>query len=168
MKEKKLRKIANYIVELTKQENKKGDYHTNLVSKRYSSRKENSVEYCDLEEKTSEKFIKFINNLVKLKSKINIEFLEKSISIVGDSRKIKSVRHFDDIFEIIVDEFGFRFRKDNGIFYNFADRNMLDKLRPILFEKNKELSNQYLKESIDELILELNLSRENNLDEILS
>jgi len=170
MKEKKLRRIAEYIVEMVKQDNQKSEPPK---PKRYFPSKETSqIEYCEIDENNSKKFVKFINNLVKQKINLKIDINENYIIVncenPSKSNGARAASYNNTIFEIRIDELGFRFCRESGSFYNFSDKTMLEKLRNILTKKNQELSNQYLEESIDELTVKLNLSRENNLDEILS
>jgi hypothetical protein len=174
MKEKKLKKIADYIVQMVKQETQKSEPPKLPPSKRILPYKEDHfVEYCKLDEKVSKKFIKFVTSLVTQKKNLSLEINDNSVLILGDLLKSKPPtgrlsQSGNGLFEIRIDENGFRFRRDLGNFYNYEDKTVLEKLKPLLTQKNQELSNQYLEESLDELTVELNLSRENNLDEILS
>lgn len=171
MKDKKIRKIANYIVELVRQENQKVEPSRPALPKRIPFKEDHVVEYCNLDEKTSKKFVKFITSLVNQKSNLNLDINENSILLSCELQKNKPSspgRPNDRSFEVRLDENGFRFRKDLGNFHNFQDKTMLQNLKPLLLQKSQELSNQFLDETIDELTVELNLSRENNLEEILS
>ena len=172
MKDKKIKKIASYIVELVRQENQRTEPSRPPLPKRIPFKEDHIIEYCSLDEKTSKKFVKFITSLVNQKSDLTLEINENSILLNCELRKNKATTgaktSYDKSFEVRIDENGFRFRKDLGNFYNFEDRNMLQNLKPLLIQKSQELSNQFLDETIDELTIELNLSRENNLDEILS
>ena len=172
MKEKKIRKIANYIVELVKQENQKVEPSRPPLPKRMPFKEDHIVEYCNLDEKTSKKFVKFITSLLNQKSNLNLDINETYIILSCELPKNKPSSagrlNNERSVEIRIDENGFRFRKDLGNFYNFQDKTMLQNLKPLLMKKNQELSNQFLAETIDELTIELNLSRETNLEEILS
>lgn len=172
MKDKKIRKIANYIVELVKMENQKSEPSRPSLPKRLPFKEDHVVEYCNLDEKTSKKFVKFITSLLNQKSNLNLDINETYIILNCELPKNKPASagrlNNERSVEIRIDENGFRFRKDLGTFYNFQDKTIFQILKPLLIQKNQELSNQFLDETIDELTVELNLSRENNLDEILS
>ena len=138
MKDKKIQKIAQRIIELVKTDNQKADAPRSLpyfAGKRSYS--DNHIEYCELEEKTQKKFIKFVKNLLKIKSKIQMEISENSILISGDLQKSKSARASHDDFEIKIDSNGFRFRRNANTFYNFRDTTILEELKPLLIEKNR-------------------------------
>ena len=161
MKKREIKKLANKIFEVSKE----------FERKKYNSIKEvsESIEYCAYDEKISEKFFKFITNLIKVKDKLNIDYYSEGIYIFCDLNRYKSNKISNDSnFEIRLDREGFRIRRDYGSYLSFADTTFLEKIKPVIKEKNEVINREKIVETVDDLTIELGLSRENNLDEILA
>ena len=126
------------------------------------------MDYCDYDEKVSEKFFKFISNLIKVKDKITIGFYDDTISIYCDLNRNNNNLQTEKNFEIRIDEIGFKMRRNYGTYLGFNDPNFLEKIKPAIIERNKIISKEKIIETINDLMMELNLNRENNLEEILS
>jgi len=164
MKKREIKKLAEKIFKISKKWEKK----------KYSNEGElkstvESIEYCTYDKEISEKFFKFITNLIKVKEKLNIDYYREGINIFCDLNRYKSNKYTTESnFEIRVDSEGFRIRRDYGSYLSFADTTFLEKIKPVIKEKNEVITREKIVETVDDLTIELGLSRENNLDEILA
>jgi hypothetical protein len=126
---------------------------------------------CDYDEEISNKVSNFILNLIKLQSKLNLDFNENCINIHCDltqfmkSTSNRSIK--EEHIEISISSEGFRLRRNYDNYISFRDENFLEILKPHLVERYKKISKENIKEIIDDVMIITNLSRENNLDELL-
>ena len=167
MKTKKLKKISKFIFNEVEKRNKK--QRLNEVTPMVESYAHTYHEY---EQEVSDKFFNFVCNLVKLKNHLTIEIYEDSINIGGDLDRIKysnspNKYNSEDVIEIKIDKTGFRVRRAYSNYINYLDGEMLQKLKPMLIEKSKMVSKEMIIDIIDDVMVKTNLSRENNLDELL-
>jgi CRISPR/Cas system endoribonuclease Cas6 (RAMP superfamily) len=73
----------------------------------------------------------------------------------------------EEHIEISISSEGFRLRRNYDNYISFRDENFLEILKPHLVERYKKISKENIKEIIDDVMIITNLSRENNLDELL-
>jgi hypothetical protein len=164
MKKREIKKLAEKIFKISKRWEKKK--YSNEVELKSTVE---SIEYCTYDKEISEKFFKFITNLIKVKEKLNIDYYREGINIFCDLNRYKSNKYTTESnFEIRVDSEGFRIRRDYGSYLSFADTTFLEKIKPVIKEKNEVITREKIVETVDNLTIELGLSRENNLDEILA
>ena len=168
MKTKKLKKLAKFIFNEVEENNRKQRLKSELmpVTESYTHT------YCEYDQEVSDKFFNFVCNLIKLKSHLSIEICEDSINIGGDLDRVTysntpTKYNSEDIIEVKIDKTGFRVRRSYGNYLNYIDDQMLEKLKPMLIEKNKIISKDIVLDIIDDIMVKTNLSRENNLDELL-
>jgi hypothetical protein len=168
MKTKKFKKLAKLIFDEVEENNRKQRLKSELmpVTESYTHT------YCEYDQEVSDKFFNFVCNLIKLKSHLSIEICEDSINIGGDLDRVTysntpTKYNSEDIIEVKIDKTGFRVRRSYGNYLNYLDSEMLQKLKPMLVEKNKIISKQIILDTIDDIMVKTNLSRENNLDELL-
>jgi hypothetical protein len=168
MKAKKLKKLAKLIFNEVEENNRKQRLKSDImpVSESYTHT------YCEYDQEVSDKFFNFVCNLIKLKNHLSIEIYEDYINIGGDLDRVKysnspSKYNSEDIIEVKIDKNGFRVRRSYGNYLNYLDGEMLEKLKPMLVEKNKIISKEIIIDIIDDIMVKTNLSRENNLDELL-
>jgi hypothetical protein len=165
MKKREIKKLAEKIFEISKEWERK-KYNSEECSIKEVSE---SIEYCPYDEKISEKFFKFVTNLVKVKDKLSIDFYREGINIFCDLNRYKSNKYTTDSnFEIRIDREGFRLRRDYGSYLSFSDNTFLEKIKPIIKEKSEIVNKEKIVETVEDLTIELGLSRENNLEEILA
>lgn len=163
MKKKKIKSLAKQIFKLGREYDRKG-YSGEVAKEEESS----DLGYCDYDENVSEKFSKFVLNLIKVKDKISIELNSNGCGVFCDLNKFKSNKHYtENTFDIRIDKTGFKIRRNYSNWTAYKDPNIFDSLKEQFAEKNKIVSRELLFETVDELTVELNLSRENNLEEIL-
>jgi hypothetical protein len=168
MKKKKLKKLAKFIFnEVEGMNNRK------RTSELMPIKEEISQSYCEYDQEVSDKFFNFICNLMKLKSHLSIEIYDGYITLYGDLDRVNysssptKYSSNEDTIEVKVDRTGFRIRRSYGNYLNYFDDQMLEKLKPMLIEKNKVISKDIVLDIIDDTMVKTNLSRENNLDELL-
>ena len=165
MKKRKIKKLAKKIFGYAKEFERK-KYNSEECSIKEVSE---SIEHCPYDEKISEKFFKFVTNLVKVKDKLSIDYYREGINIFCDLNRYKSNKYTTESnFEIRIDREGFRLRRDYGSYLSFSDTTFLEKIKPVIKEKNEIVSREKILETVEDLTIELGLSRENNLDEILA
>lgn len=164
MKKKEIKKIAKQIFRLVKKSDRK----------KYSEPSPAKIEerefgYCEFDESVSKKFSKFVLNLIKIKDKINIEPFNEGFSIFCDLNRVKSSKTYntENTFDIRIEKVGFRIRRNYSNYLAYKDPNILESLRKDINEINQSISKELIEVTIDDLIVELNFSRENNLNEIL-
>lgn len=164
MKKKKIKKLAKNIVKAGK------EYERSRYTIEEPKEATSEFVYCDYDKKTSEKFSKFVLNLIKLKEKLNIEFYETEFNIYCDMNKMrnKNKNYNEESFDIKVNKTGFRIRRNYLTYIGYKDSNIYDILKDQIIEKSKLINEEIINETIDNLTVELNLSRDNNLDEILN
>jgi hypothetical protein len=168
MKTKKFKKLAKLIFDEVEENNRKQRSKSELmpVTESYTHT------YCEYDQEVSDKFFNFVSNLIKLKNHLSIEICEDSIYIGGDLDRVTysntpTKYNSEDIIEVKIDKTGFRVRRSYGNYLNYLDSEMLEKLKPVLVEKNKIVSKEMIIDIIDDIMVKTNLSRENNLDELL-
>lgn len=167
MKKKKIKNLAKQLVKIGK------EYDRRRYNEEPINLKEDSYDlsYCEYDESVSHKFSKFILNLTKLKEKISINLYEHGFDIFCDLNKLKNGHknyNTENTLDIRVDKLGFRIRRNYSNWIGYKDQELLNEIREQIIEKNKLVSKELLFETVDELTIELNLSRENNLEEILA
>ena len=163
MKKKKIKSLAKQIFKLGREYDRKG-YSEEVAMKEGTS----DLGYCEYDENVSKKFSKFVLNLIKVKDKIIIELNGDGCSVFCDLNKFKSSKNYtENTFDIRIDKTGFKIRRNYSNWIAYKDPNIFDSLKEQFVEKNKIVSKELLFETVDELTVELNLSRENNLEEIL-
>ena len=170
MKKKKIKSLAKQIFNLGREYDRK----------RYEDTESKDVgsdhNYCEYDESVSQKFSKFILSLIKIKDKISIDLDGTgpcSFSVLCDLNKLKNNKnnqnnYKENTFDARIDKVGFKIRRNYSNWISYKDPNIFDSLKEQFVEKNKIISKELLFETVDDLTIELNLSRENNLDEILS
>jgi hypothetical protein len=168
MKTKKFKKLAKLIFDEVEENNRKNRYLSDTIP----MKEEVSQSNCEYDKEVSDKFFNFVCNLMKLKTYLSIYIYDEHISINGDLDRATpnssmSKYNNEDVIEIRVDKTGFRVRRSYGNYLNYLDSDMLEKLKPMLIEKNKVISKQIILDTIDDIMVKTNLSRENNLDELL-
>jgi hypothetical protein len=177
MKKKKIKSLAKQIFNLGREYDRKRYEDTELkevgtVSTSLSS----DHNYCEYDESASQKFSKFILSLIKIKDKISIDLdgtSPCSFSVLCDLNKLKNNKnnqnnYKENTFDARIDKVGFKIRRNYSNWISYKDPNIFDSLKEQFVEKNKIISKELLFETVDDLTIELNLSRENNLEEILS
>jgi len=168
MKSKKLKKLAKLIFNEVEERNKKQRFKSDTMPTTES----HTHTYCEFDQEVSDKFFNFVFNLIKLKNHLVIEIYDDYINIAGDLDRIKysnspSKYVTEDIIEVKIEKNGFRVRRAYGNYLNYLDSEMVEKLKPMLVEKNKTVSKEMIIDIIDDIMVKTNLSRENNLDELL-
>jgi hypothetical protein len=168
MKTKKIKKLAKFIFNEVEGMNRKKRYESDAIPMKENVSQSN----CEYDKEVSDKFFNFVCNLMKLKTYLSIDIYDEHISINGDLDRVKysnsiSKYNSEDIIEIKIDKTGFRVRRSYGNYLNYLDSEMLEKLKPMLVEKNKIVSKEMIIDIIDDIMVKTNLSRENNLDELL-
>lgn len=164
MKKKKIKSLAKKIVKISREYDRKRYDGEAVAMKEVSS----DLGYCEYDENVSKKFSKFVLNLIKVKDKISIDLYEDVCSVFCDLNKFKSSKNYtENTFDVKIDKSGFKIRRNYSNWISYKDPNIFDSLREQFIEKNKIVSKELLFEAVDELTVELNLSRENNLEEIL-
>lgn len=165
MKKKKIKNLAKQIVKFNR------EYERKRYDKEVPVPEElgNSLNYCEYDEKVSEKFSKFVLNLIKVKDKISIDMYESSFSIFCDLNRYKNntKNYNEESFDIKIDKVGFRIRRNYANYTSYKDPNIFESLKELIIEKNKIVSKELILNTVNDLIIELNLSRDNNLEEIL-
>lgn len=167
MKKKKIKNLAKQLVKIGKEYDRKR-YNEEPIAQKGDSY---DLSYCEYDESVSQKFSKFILNLTKLKEKISINLYEHGFDIFCDLNKLKNGHknyNTENTLDIRVDALGFRIRRNYSNWIGYKDSELFNKIREQIIEKNKLVSKELLFETVDELTIELNLSRENNLEEILT
>lgn len=171
MKKKEIKKIAKKIVELVKESDNKKSIKKQYLDEPIPSREEPDFGYCEHDEGVSQKFSKFVLNLIKIKDKVNINLYESGFDIFCDLNKFKTSNkqyNTENTFDIRIDKIGFRIRRNYSNWTSYKDATLFDSIKDQIIEKNQIVSKGLIFETIDDLTVELNLSRENNLEEILA
>lgn len=169
MKKKNIDKIANAI------------YNNMHTIKSDSKPIENSLQTIKCDKKTTEKFYKFILKILKLNDKLSITVNPENISIYGDlsniirSKSSKSMSTSsgyktskEDVIEISINKVGFRISRGYSNSLTFSDTGIFDRLLPDVINKNTEISINVLNELIDDVLVQTNLCRESNIDDLLN
>ena len=166
MKKKKLKKIAHLLhIEVENYRRKREEMY---------AIKEISIHnhICEFDEEVSNKIFNFILNLIKLQSKISIDYQENYINLHCNLNQFrKSNSNYptkEESIDINVDKSGFKIRKDYDNYISYQDPLFLDKLKPHLMERYRNISKDTINEIMDDVMVLTNLSRENNLDELLN
>jgi len=159
MKKKKLKKIAKLIYQ---------EVNSRESKIRTSETEQFQFEY---DEHISEKVYNFILNLVRLESKINIEIKNEYISLYCNLSQFKSYNTKnptkDEYLEVFISKSGFKIIKNHQNQICFSDSSIFEKIKPSLIERYKKVSKENVCDIINDTLILTNLSRENNLDEIL-
>lgn len=168
MKEKKLKKLAKLI-------------HKEIRSNDYAKVSKEPESYIhESDEETSDKFFNFVCNLLKLQGKLIINVTSEQININGDldQFKPKSSHHQNNNssllkaepsdLEVIINMRGFRINRGWSSRVSYKDDKIFQRLLPDVIEKQKIINKENINEMIDDIMVLTKLSRENNLDELLS
>ena len=166
MKTKKLKKLAKFTFEEVEKSRIEREA-------RYSLKEESLHNHiCEYDKAVSNKISNFILNLIKLNSKISIDYQPNYINIhcnLSQFRKYNSnVPTKEESIDIKIDQNGFKVRKDYENPISYQDPNFLESIRPLLLEKIQKISKESIFEVMDDVLVLTKLSRENNLDEILN
>jgi len=171
MNKKKLKKLARLIHEEVRQENR----NVRLVKE-----SEADYEWSDYNAEVSEKFKKFILNLVNYKNNLNISISEERISIsVSDVQNIKKIKYNsnnyntpiaeEDYIEILVQkDKGFHINKGYNLRTNYLDKNMYSDVVDEIKDKLKQINADNFNEIWSGIMKDSGLMRDNNLDEIFN
>lgn len=157
MKKKKLKKLAKLISNQQQTDN--------LYSKKTNSivmEKKDEIQRCPFDREVSDRFFNFICNIIKLKSHIDINISDSYISISGDLSQSTSNKNQDFYVNIMIDKDGFRLNR-----ISYYDDTLFNRIRPAMIEKDKIVSKEIINDIMDDIMVKTNLSRENNLDELL-
>ena len=157
MKKRKLKKLAKLISNQQQTDN--------LYSKKTNSivmEKKEEMQRCSFDKEVSDRFFNFIYNIIKLKSYIDINIFDSCISISGDLSQSTSNKNQDFYINIMIDKEGFRLNR-----ISYCDDTLFDRIRPAMIEKDKIVSKEIINDIMDDIMVKTNLSRENNLDELL-
>lgn len=168
MKSKKIKKLARLIHKELRKENK---------ITRLTKESGNDYEWSDFDKEISEKFKKFILNLVNYKNNLNISITEERINIsVSDIQSIKKVKTSnnhpvadDDYIEISVQkDKGFHINKGYNLRTNYLDKNMYIDVVDEIKAKLKKINADNFNEIWSGIMKDSGLMRDNNLDEIFN
>lgn len=157
MKKRKLKKLAK-LISNQQQTN-------NLYSKKPNSidmEKKDEMQRCSFDKEVSDRFFNFICNIIKLKSYIDINIFDSCISISGDLSQSTINKNQDFYVNIMIDKDGFRLGR-----ISYCDNTLFDRIRPAMIEKDNIVSKELINTIMDDIMVKTNLSRENNLDELL-
>lgn len=166
MKKNKLKKLARLLY-------LESDKYRREREEKYSIKEPSSQPLMnDYDEEVSNKVFNFVLNLIKIQSKLGLDFNQDYINIHCNLNQFKKSNSNyptkEESFEIVINQQGFRVRRDYDNYISFRDENFLETLKPHLYEKYKQTSKESIKELMDEVMIITNLSRENNLDELLN
>jgi len=165
MKKKKLKKIAKFILEESKNQkskNQKVEYTEDCVKAELEK-----IHQCECDREVTEKLFTLITGLVKFKNKINFNITNDYISIHGNLDNFKKTRtNMEDYIEIHINKDGFRVSRGYTNL-NFKDSDIFNRILPIVIEANQEVSSHLLEEVVDDIMVITKLSRDNNLEELL-
>jgi hypothetical protein len=163
MKNKHIKKISKKIYKYV--ENKKFRPREQR-SDSNSSFKFNSTTF---DEKLSENFMDFVNNILRL-DEISIELEEKEIRLYIDLSKFKTISKHqnEENVDIFINKDGFSIRKSYNATLFYSDKNIFDKLLPQLKERNSELTKIKIERLIEEVSIETNILRNSNLEKIMN
>ena len=169
MKSKKMKKLARLI-------------HDEVIRNRREDKvmlKESRSDYdwSEYNPEVSEKFKKFILNLVNYRNNLNINITEERISIsASDISSLKKVKHGnnypvaeDDYIEIFISKGeGFHINKGYNLKTNYIDENMYDEVVSEIKAKLKKINADNFNEIWSIIMKDSGLMRDNNLDDILN
>lgn len=120
------------------------------------------------DEKLSESFIDFVNNLLRL-DEISIEIEDKEIRLYIDLSKFKTSKHQnEENVDIFINKEGFSIRKSYYTTLYYSDKTIFDRLLPQLKERNSELTKSKIEKLIEEVSIETNILRNSNLEKIMN
>lgn len=170
MKKKKIKKLARLLHKEVETQRREREEKYSIKETSISSQSH----VCEYDEEVSNKVFNFILNLIKIQSKLSLDFNQDYINIhcnLNQFRKSNSNPNYptkEESIEISVNHGGFRIRRDYDNFISFQDENFLVNLKPHLIEKYEQISKETIKEIMDDVLIITNLSRECNLDELLN
>ena len=175
MKSKKIKKLSKLIVSEANLQREKRQTKVRYESPTPIAEEPTNIRYITNDPKISLKFFNFILNLIKIKDRISFKINENSINIYGDMNELSTpstqsksrLKSKEDDIRIEINPNGFLFSQNYSNEIAFADTTMLQKIKPILIKKDKEVSIEIASNFIDDIMVKSNLSRDNNLDEIL-
>jgi hypothetical protein len=161
MKKKNLKKLAKLLYKEAR------DYETKFQESIPTKSEINRCDSLEYDEEISNKFYNFVCNLVKLRDRLNVNVSERYIGIDGNINQPTGGKLKEDYIDIRIYESDFSVTRNYSRSYSFKDPHMLERLKPQLFSKFKEISKESLLDIIDDVMVTTGLSRENNLEEIL-
>jgi hypothetical protein len=165
MKEKKLKKIVQLVVEEMREIDRP------VKSQMYTA------DWAEYNQQVSDKLKTMILNLLNYRNNININISDYSLSISTDNlTDIKKTRSNngltkvsdDDYFSVeILKDTGFSINKGYNFRSHFLDPKMYDEILPLATSKLKEINNENFSNIWDIIMKESGLMRDNNIDELL-
>lgn len=171
MKNKKIKKLSKKIYDLVE----KRRYSSEL--KEVSNFPKNfELLSSDYDEKLSQNFISFINNILKLED-INLEISENEIFIFVEVSRIKNkmknsnsagIPMTDDNLDVKINKSGFSIRRNYATTLYYKDAQMFENLYAKIIERNKEITKVRIQNIIDDVSKETNILRNTNLDKIMN
>lgn len=132
------------------------------------------INFLDYDDKMSDRIYNFILSLLKVKDKIRIEVREDNIYINGNINNLKksnsnsNTLQYDDILDIRVSKESVSISRNYNNSVSYKDPNIYDRIYNIMLEKSKQINKDILNDIIDDVMLKGNLTRENNIDELLN
>lgn len=166
MKEKKLKKIVQLVVEEMREMDRP------IKSQMYTA------DWAGYDEEVSNKLKTMLLNLLNYRNNINININDSGFSISTDNLSgIKKVRSNsngltkisdDDYFSVeILKETGFSINKGYNIRAQYLDPKIYDEILPLATNKLKEINSENFNDIWDIVMKESGLMRDNNIDELL-
>jgi hypothetical protein len=168
MKEKKLKKIVQLVVE----EVRIREYDNPIKKSMYTG------DWAEKDEDVSDKLKTMLLNLLNYRNNINININDSSLSISTDNLSgIKKVRTSssgltkvsdDDYFSVeIIKGTGFTINKGYNVRTQYLDNKMFDEILPLATNKLKEINSENFNDIWNVVMKESGLMRDNNIDELL-
>lgn len=166
MKEKKLKKIVQLVVEEMREMDRP------IKSQMYTA------DWAGYDEEVSDKLKTMLLNLLNYRNNINININDNSFSISTDNLSgIKKSRSNssgltkvsdDDYFSVeIIKETGFSISKSYNIRAQYLDNKIFDEILPLATNKLKEINSENFNDIWNVVMKESGLMRDNNIDELL-
>jgi hypothetical protein len=172
MKSKKIKKLAKLIYQEMSTHKE--------VYEPISKSKDSDTYLHEADQETSDKFFNFMCNLLKLQGRLNINISSDYITISGDLDQFittnspggTTLNHHtikaSNELEAHVSRDGFFLSRGWSSRAKYKDNKIFDRLLPIALERQKEINKEVISDLIDDIMVITKLSRENNLEELLS
>ena len=192
MKEKKLKKIVQLVVEEMREMDRpiKSQMYTadwagydeevsdKMEDRKVCSESRYTGDWAEYDEEVSEKLKKILLNLLNYRNNINININDSGFSISTDNLSgIKKSRNSssgltkvsdDDYFSVeIIKETGFSINKGYNIRAQYLDPKMYDEILPLATNKLKDINSENFNDIWNDVMKESGLMRDNNIDELL-
>lgn len=166
MKEKKLKKIVQLVVEEVR------EYDRPVKAQMYTG------DWAEYNEDVSDKLKTMLINLLNYRNNINVNINDNSLSISTDNLSgIKKTRSNsssltkvsdDDYFSVeIIKGTGFTVNKGYNIRTQYLDNKMFDEILPLATNKLKDINSENFNDIWNDVMKESGLMRDNNIDELL-